>query len=145
RWIELLTEQPVAKHEPEDYPEAAYTAFETGDARQAMEILHTGIRRFPGNGMLAYHAGWIALITGHPEHALGFLNAGHLAGFPPEKRNTAMALLAIAASHSGLQEDAAAHYQALLELDPTWAEPHHPETETWPEELTATLLYLGFE
>jgi tetratricopeptide (TPR) repeat protein len=139
RWIELITEHPVTSQIPGDYAEAAYTAFENSDPRQAMEILTTGLHRFPDDGNFALRAGWVALLTGNSERAYQFLLAGKRIGFPAEKLENAMALLTIAAEQSGANDDASVYFNDLLAIDPAWADPETIETLPWPEELKWTL------
>ena len=139
RWIELITEHPVETTIPGDYAEAAYTAFENADPRQAMEILTTGMHRFPQDGNFALRAGWVALLTNNPERAYQFLQNGKRLGFPPEKLENATALLTIAAAQSGAQDDATVYFQDLLQLDPAWADPATLDTLDWPEQLKAVL------
>ena len=139
RWIELITEHPVATTLPGDYAEAAYTAFENADPRQAMEILTTGMHRFPQDGNFALRAGWVALLTGNSERAYRFLREGHRIGFPDEKLENATALLVIAAAQTGATDDAAVYFQDLLKIDPAWADPATLDTLEWPEELKAVL------
>ena len=139
RWIELITEHPVTTHLPGDYAEAAYTAFENADSRQAMEILTTGIHRFPQDANFALRAGWVALLTGNSERAYRFLREGQRIGFPEEKRENATALLTIAAAQTGATDDAAVYFQDLLKIDPAWAKTQTLETLDWPEELKASL------
>lgn len=142
RWISLITDHPVASQLPGDYAEAAYTAFENADPRQAMAILTTGLHRFPNDGNFALRAGWVALLTGNAERAYRFLLAGRQIGFPPAKLENATALLAIAAAQTGAAEDAAAFYQDLIHLDADWKKPATVESLEWPEELKATLRQL---
>lgn len=142
RWITLITEHPVAAQQPGDYAEAAYTAFENADPRQAMAILTTGLHRFPNDGNFALRAGWVALLTGNAERAYRFLLTGQQIGYPPEKLENAIALLAIAAEQTGAIEDAAAYYQDLIRLDPAWQNPDTLESLEWPEELKASLRQL---
>ena len=140
RWVLLLTEHPVATHQPGDYAEAAYTAFESADPAQAMEILTTGLHRFPGDADFALRAGWIALLAGHPDRAGRFLLAGRDAGFAPEKLEYATALLAVAAARSGAVDDAAVFRNELLRLNSAWGEAATIEALDWPEELKSALL-----
>ena len=139
RWIELITEHPVETTLPGDYAEAAYTAFENSDPRQAMEILTTGMHRFPQDGNFALRAGWVALLTGDSERAYRFLREGQRIGFPAEKRENATALLTIAAAQTGASDDAAVYFQDLLKIDAAWADPATLDTLDWPEEFKATL------
>lgn len=139
RWIELITEHRVETTLPADYAEAAYTAFENSDPRQAMEILTTGMHRFPQDGNFALRAGWVALLTGDSERAYRFLREGQRIGFPAEKRENATALLTIAAAQTGASDDAAVYFQDLLKIDPAWADPATLDTLDWPAELKATL------
>jgi tetratricopeptide (TPR) repeat protein len=142
RWISLITEQPVEARLPADYAEAAYTAFETSEPVQAMEILSTGIQRFPNDSEFAMRAGWIALLTGNPDHAYRFLLTGSQAGFPPAKREHSAALLAIAAAQCGQAFEAGEFYQELIALNPAWQDPATIEALQWPEELKSTLRQL---
>lgn len=144
RWIQLLTEHPVETHLPGDYAEAAYTAFENAEPQQAMEILTTGLHRFPADGNFAMRAGWVALLTGNPERAYQFLQTGQRIGFPEEKLENAMALLAIAAVQNGAMDDAAVYYNDLLIIAPEWEDPATLETLAWPEELKASLRQLAW-
>lgn len=139
RWIELITEHPVATTLPGDYAEAAYTAFENADPRQAMEILTTGMHRFPRDGNFALRAGWVALLTGNSERAYRFLREGQRIGFPNAKLENATALLVIAAAQTGANDDAAVYFRDLLKIDPAWADPKTLDTLEWPEELKSVL------
>lgn len=141
-WVKLLTEFPVETHQPNDYAEAAYTAFEIGDPTQAMEILTTGINRFGHDAAFALRAGWIALLTGNHGRAYQFLLAGLRVGYAAEQEENACLLLAVAASLAGFPEDAATHYLRLLELEPEWEKPATAEGLDWPEELKAAILQL---
>jgi len=138
-WIHLITEHPVETHEPGDYAEAAYTSFENFDSRQAMEILNTGITRFPADANFALRAGWVALLTDHPERALHFLLQGLRIGYPKDKLENATALLTIAAVRLGDIDQAAQHFDALISIDPAWADPATLETLEWPDELKSAL------
>jgi tetratricopeptide (TPR) repeat protein len=138
-WVELITEHPVETHLPGDYAEAAYTAFENADSQQAIEILNTGIRRFPQDANFALRAGWVALLTGNSERAYKFLLAGKRIGFPTDKLENATALLSIAASRAGATDEAAAYYEDLVGIDPAWENPQTLDTLDWPEELKSTL------
>lgn len=140
RWIELLTEHPVSTTIPGDYAEAAYTAFENSDPQQAMEILTTGMHRFPTDSNFALRAGWVALLTGSPERAFQFLLTGSRIGYPAEKLENATALLTIAAAKSGHPDDAAVYFQDLLHLDPAWADMATLDTLEWPDDLKSVLL-----
>ena len=139
RWIHLITEEPVDTHEPGDYAEAAYTSFENSDPRQAMEILNTGITRFPEDANFALRAGWVALLTDHPERALHYLLQGLRIGYPEEKMENATALLTIAAVQLGDVDQARQHYDSLIAIDPAWADPDTLETLEWPDALKAAL------
>ena len=139
RWLLLITEFPVASHESNDYAEAAYTAFENADARQAMEILITGMHRFPQDADLALRAGWIALLMDHKERAYRFLLGGQQIGYRAEKAGKAMALLAVAAHQCGAKEDASAYYVNLVESDPAWKDAKTIEALDWPAELKSAL------
>lgn len=139
RWIQLITEHPVQTTLPGDYAEAAYTAFENDDPRQAMEILTTGMHRFPQDGNFALRAGWVALLTGNSERAYRFLREGQRIGYPEEKQENAIALLVIAAAQTGANHDATVYFQELLKIDPAWSDPVTLATLEWPEELKAVL------
>lgn len=143
-WVSLLTEHPAESLLPSDYAEAAYTAFECGDPKQAAAILTTGVGSFPDDADFALRAGWIALLTNNSEQAYRFLLAGNQIGYPEEKRENATALLAIAAVRNGAAEDAAVFYQDLIRLDPAWEKPETIETLDWPEELKASLRQLSW-
>ncbi len=138
-WVELITEHPGEQHLPADYTEAAYTAFEEADARQAVEILTTGLRRFPQDADFALKAGWVALLTGNSERAYKFLLAGKQIGFPPEKQEHATALLCIAASQSGATGESSTYFDKLLAINPAWENPETLDALEWPEELKSTL------
>ncbi len=138
-WVELITEHPVEMHLPGDYAEAAYTSFENADPQQAVEILTTGLRRFPEDANFALRAGWVALLTGNSERAYKFLLAGKRIGFPSEKLENATALLCIAASQAGAIDESSAYFDELLAIDPAWEEPETLEALDWPEELKSTL------
>lgn len=140
RWIQLITEHPVETHLPGDYAEAAYTAFENMDPTQAMQILTTGMHRFPADANFALRAGWVSLLTGNSERAYRFLREGQRIGYPDDKRENATALLVIAAARSGADDDAAVYFQDLLAIDPAWADAATLDTLDWPEELESTLL-----
>ncbi len=142
RWISLITEHPVAEQEPGDYAEAAYTSFENADPHQAMNILTTGMHRFPNDANFALRAGWVSLLTGNAERAYRFLLTGKQIGYPDEKLENATALLAIAAVQTGANEDAEVFYQDLMALDPAWQDAATIETLDWPEELKSSLRQL---
>jgi len=143
RWITLLTEYPVATHLSNDYAEAAYTAFEVTEPAQAVEILGTGIQHFPNDSSFALRAGWIALLTNNGPRAYQFLLAGLRAGFPADKRENATLLLAVAAAKAGFPEEAATHFESLLELAPQWAQVTTIEALTWPDDLKTCLRELA--
>lgn len=142
RWIALITDHPVAEQEPGDYAEAAYTSFENADPQQAMNILTTGMHRFPEDANFALRAGWVSLLTGNSERAYRFLLTGKQIGYPDEKLENATALLAIAAVQTGANEDAEVFYQDLMAMDPAWQDAATIETLDWPEELKASLRQL---
>jgi hypothetical protein len=139
RWIALLTEHPVATHQAGDYAEAAYTAFENGDPNQALEILGTGINRFPNDADFALRAGWIALLTANYGRGYQFLLAGLRIGYPDDKRENARLLLTVAASLAGFPEDALTHYAKLVEMAPAWEKTATVDALAWPEELKTVL------
>lgn len=138
-WVKLITEYPVTSHLPGDYSEAAYSAFENSDPKQAIEILNTGIRRFPKDADFALRAGWIALLSGNYDRAYHFLTVGQRIGFSPDKLENAMILLVISASQCGAADEAANYFQDLLEINPAWESPETLDTLAWPEELKASL------
>jgi len=142
-WISLITDQPLDQQRSSDYAEAAYLAFETGNGDQAMEILNTGLHRFPKDSDYAYRAGWISLLTARWDRAHLYLVAGERAGFSDEKREKALAMLAIASSECGYSEDATIYFQQLAEIDPSWADPQPPKAEGWPPELILSLNQLA--
>jgi tetratricopeptide (TPR) repeat protein len=139
-WISLISDFPVETHQPRDYTEAAYTAFETGNEEQALAILGTGMTRFKGNVDYAYRAGWISLLTGRHHQAYEFLMIGERVGYPDDQIEKATAMLAIAASESGQGEDARIFFDHLIAFDPSWAQPDPPKADGWPMELKAALL-----
>lgn len=138
-WVELITEHPVETHQPGDYAEAAYTAFENADSQQAVEILNAGLRRFPHDANFALRAGWVALLTGNSERAYKFLLAGKRIGFPSDKLENATALLCIAASQAGAIDESSGYFEELLAIDPAWENPETLDALDWPEELKSTL------
>lgn len=140
--VRLITEMPVEAQLPEDFAEAAYTAFETSNPGQAMEILLAGTRRFARDPGFALRAGWIALLTDHPQHAYRFLLTGREAGFPADKLEHATVLLAIAAAQSGEAFDAGAFHKELTTMNPAWSDLATIEALNWPDELKATLRQL---
>lgn len=144
RWIALITEHPVESQLPGDYAEASYTSFENADPVQAMQILTTGMHRFPNDANFALRAGWVSLLTGNSERAYRFLTTGQRIGYPEEKTENALLLLAIAAARTGAWEDAAAYYEDLKRLDDDWLDPATIETLEWPEELKASLRQLAW-
>jgi hypothetical protein len=142
RWIALITDHPAADHLPDDYAEAAYTAFENANPRQALEILITGMHRFGDQPSFALRSGWIALLTGHPDHARAFLLKGLDAGFPEDELEHATALLATSAALINDAASAASHFQDLITLDPAWASPDTIDALPWPDHLKAPLRQL---
>jgi tetratricopeptide (TPR) repeat protein len=143
RWVELITHQPIADHQPGDYAEAAYSSFENSDPTQAMAILATGMHRYPQDAAFALRAGWIALLTAHPEAAYRFLLAGHRVGWPQDQAAHACALLAIASFQSGAPEESAAWFQELMRLDASWRDEKNITDLTWPDEIKAVLHHLA--
>jgi tetratricopeptide (TPR) repeat protein len=142
RWVTLLTEQPVAEHLANDYAEAAYTAFEMGNPDQAVEILGTGVTRFPDDASFALRAGWIALLTANYGRSYQFLLAGLAVGYPDDRKENACLMLTVAASLAGFPEDALTHYANLVEMAPAWEKTETLDALEWPEELKAALLEL---
>lgn len=143
RWIELITHQPVADHQPGDYAEAAYSSFENGDPTQAMAILATGMHRYPHDSAFALRAGWIALLTAHPDAAYRFLLAGHRTGWPADQAAYACALLTIASFQSGAPEESTVWHQQLLGIDTSWRDEKFITSLNWPDELKAVLRHLA--
>lgn len=143
RWVELITHQPIADHQPGDYAEAAYSSFENSDPTQAMAILATGMHRYPQDAAFAMRAGWIALLTAHPEAAYRFLLAGHRVGWPQDQAAHACALLAIAAFQSGAPEESAAWFQELMRIDASWRDEKHITGLSWPDEIKSVLHHLA--
>ena len=139
RWVELITEHPAESLLPSDFTEAAYTAFENEDSRQAIEILNTGIKRFSEDASFALRAGWIAMLTGNYDRAYHFLKIAKRTGLPQDKIENATALLVIAASRSGAADEAATYFQDLLLINPDWEYPETVETFDWPEEFKSTI------
>lgn len=138
-WIDLITNQPEAAHLASDYSEAAYTAFENGDPRQAIEILNTGLFRFPNDTPFAIRAGWIALITDHPDEALICLTRATKLGLPPAEIENTTALLAITHSQLGDPESAASYLAQLKAISPKWADPENTAKLPWPAPLRDAL------
>lgn len=132
-WIDLITNQPEADHIPSDYSEAAHSAFETGDPRQAMEILNTGLFRFERDVSFAIRAGWISLLTNHPEEALVCLSRATKLGLPPAEIENTTALLAI--THQQLGDTAAAdsYLAQLVAISPKWKDAENISALPWPE------------
>mgnify|MGYP002631042101 CR=1 FL=1 len=138
-WIDLITNQPEADHLASDYSEAAYTAFETGDVRQAMEILNTGLFRFPKDVAFAIRAGWIALLTDHPSEALVCLKRATQLGLPPAEIENTTALLAITYLQLGDPETAGSYVAQLIAISQKWQEPENVDSLPWPESFTTAL------
>jgi len=142
RWIEIITDHPAAEHHANDYAEAAYTAFENADSRQAIAILIRGMHGFGEDASFALRCGWIALLAGHNDHARAFLLKGREAGYPDDEIEHATALLASSAALVHDSASAAAHFQDLIVLDSSWAEAETIEALPWPEHLKEPLLQL---
>jgi tetratricopeptide (TPR) repeat protein len=138
-WIDLITNQPEADHLASDYAEAAYTAFETGDARQAMEILNTGLFRFQNDVAFAIRAGWIALLTDHPTEALTYLTHATKLGLPPAEIENTTALIAITHSQLGDPQSAESYLAQLKAISPKWEDAQNIDALPWPESFKATL------
>jgi len=60
-------------------------------------------------------------------------------GYPEDKLENATALLTIAAVRLGDIDQAAQHFDALISIDPAWADPATLETLEWPDELKSAL------
>lgn len=142
-WVSLITDFPAESHDPGDYTEAAYTAFECGEAEQSMAILTTGLARFPDDHAYSYRAGWIALLTGHDVEAYEFLMNADRIGFPDDIFEKALALISIASARTGHPDQAEACREQLLDLNPAWAGEAPPGTENWPPDLLMTLHSIG--
>ncbi|MFD2258056.1 hypothetical protein ACFSSA_15350 [Luteolibacter algae] len=141
-WIDLISQEHESEHFSTDYAEAAYTAFENGDPRQAIEILNTGIFRFPNDPLFAIRAGWIALLTDHPTEGLDYLEKAVKLGLPPAEIENTTALLAIAYTQGGEIEKAYGYLEQLKAITPEWADPATIEKLPWPEPLKASLRQL---
>ncbi|MGJ8634796.1 MAG: tetratricopeptide repeat protein [Luteolibacter sp.] len=141
-WLDLITNQPQATHHPSDYSEASYTAFENADPRQAMEILRTGLFRFPNDVALAIRAAWISLLTDHPEEAAAYLTKASSLGIPGNEVEDTTLLLTITNTQLGNIETAEAHLAQLQAINPAWKDPEAIETLPWPEPLKAPLRQL---
>lgn len=141
-WIDLITNQPESSHHATDYAEAAYSAFETNHADQAMEILTTGLFRFPDDVRFAIQAGWIALVTDHPQQAYNYISKATFLGIPPDEIEHTTALLAITTLQLGDNDAADTHIKQLQAIDPKWKNPETIETLPWPEPLKASLRQL---
>jgi tetratricopeptide (TPR) repeat protein len=141
-WIDLITNQPEATHLASDYSEASYTAFETGDPRQAIQILNTGLFRFPNDTPFAIRAGWIALLTDHPQEAMICLTRATKLGLPPAEIENTTALLAIAHMQIGDPETATSYLAQLKAISPKWDDPEALEKLPWPEPLKESLSQL---
>lgn len=139
-WLQLINNHPQARHLPSDYSEAAYTAFENSDSRQAIEILDVGLFRFPHDVDLAIRSGQIALLTAHPEKAQKYLTRATKIGLPPSDIENTTALLAIAHSDLGDPETGRSYFTQLTAIDPSWADPESIEKLPWPEGFKQTLL-----
>ena len=144
-WIDLITNQPEAEHLASDYTEAAYTAFETSSAAQAIEILETGIFRFPDEVSFAIRASWIALLTDHPENASRYLKNATRIGLPADEVENTTALLAITHVQLGDAETAQGYLAQLIAIDPAWGDPDTIEKLSWPEPLKASLRQLTWD
>ena len=138
-WIDLITHQPEADHLPTDYTEAAHTAFETGNPRQAIEILNTGLFRFPNAPSSAIRSGWIALLTDHTEDALRYLNHATKIGLPPAEIEDTTALLAIAHERLGDHEAAVSYLAQLKAISPDWADAETLAKLPWPDSFKDSL------
>lgn len=142
-WLDLITHQPEVLHLPADYSEAAHSAFENQDPRQAIAILETGIHRFPRDAELATRAGWIAILSHHPSHAITFLSRADSLGPPPAEQENVLALLASSSSDLGDDEAANHFFSRLVELNPSWQDPHFIAELAWPESITQSLHLLS--
>lgn len=141
-WIDLITNQPEAQHLASDYAEAAHTAFETSAPQQAMQILETGIFRFPDDISFSIRASWIALLTNHPEQASHFLKNATRIGLPANEVENTTALLAITHTQLGDSETAHGYLEQLIAINPEWGNAETIEKLPWPEPLKASLRQL---
>lgn len=141
-WIDLITNQPEVQHLASDYAEAAHTAFETSAPQQAMQILETGIFRFPNDISFSIRASWIALLTNHPEQASRFLNNATRIGLPASEVENTTALLAITHTQLGDSETAHGYLEQLVAINSEWGEAETIEKLPWPEPLKASLRQL---
>lgn len=138
-WIDLITNHPETDHLSTDYAEAAHTAFETGHPQQAIEILNTGLLRFPNDPSSAIRFGWIALLTGNTEDALRYLNHATKLGLPPAEIENTTALLAIAHERLGDHEVAVSYLTQLKAISPKWTDAETLAKLAWPEPLKDSL------
>ncbi|MGJ8642260.1 MAG: tetratricopeptide repeat protein [Luteolibacter sp.] len=141
-WLDLITNQPENQHLASDYAEAAYTAFETSAADQAIEILETGVFRFPDDVAFSIRASWLALLTNHPEQAGNYLKNATRIGLPADEIENSTALLAITHTQLGDHETALGYLEQLIAINPAWAEAETIEKLPWPEPLKASLRQL---
>jgi hypothetical protein len=107
-----------------------------------MEILNTGIFRFPNDVAFAIRAGWIALLTNHPTEAAAFLKQSVKLGLPPNEIENTTALLAIAHTQLGETDTAYAYLAQLKAINEKWGDPETIEAMDWPEPLKASLRQL---
>jgi hypothetical protein len=97
------------------------------------------MHRFPEDANFALRAGWIALLTDHADRAYAFLLSGNKIGYVPEKIANATALMALAAKLSGADDEAAAHYAQLVQVDNSWREAKAIEALEWPDDFKSAL------
>lgn len=138
-WIDLITRQAEARHLASDYSEAAHTAFETHNPTQAIEILKTGLFRFPRDTAFAIRAGWIALLSGYTEEARDFLLHATQLGLPPSEIENTTALLLIAHHKLGDTTSALSYLSQLQAISPKWSDPKAIKALAWPADFQNSL------
>ena len=79
---EELLALPAANHTPDLYENAAFNAYQRGDAREAARIATLGTKRFPADPWIWEQLGW-SLFRVHD--AVGPGQAIELSGFPPPR------------------------------------------------------------
>jgi hypothetical protein len=138
-WIDLITHQAEASHLASDYSEAAHTAFETHNPTQAIEILKTGLFRFPRDTVFAIRAGWIALLSGYTEEARDFLLHATQLGLPPDEIENTTALLLISHHQLGDTTSALSYLSQLQAISPKWSDPKAIKALAWPADFQNSL------
>jgi hypothetical protein len=138
-WIDLITYHAEAAHLASDYSEAAHTAFETHNPSQAIEILKTGLFRFPRDTAFAIRAGWIALLSGYTAEARDFLLHATQLGLPPDEIENTTALLLIAHHKLGDTTSALSYLAQLQAISPKWSDPKAIKALAWPADFLKSL------